>query len=220
MARRWFSSRRPHPALCDHCSRQECLAKYGEILRIAARYDDVRTAVYAEVRANGTVQRSDAITLFRHPPGATPADPKTISASKMTVTETICGLLTLTTHGSREMPLIALGLPTMKRPIVGAPADGPLIDTFGRVATNLQVSLTDRSNPRCAYCMPPAGLNWLPREQLLTLGPRNCPGCCALRSLGSASPVFASPAASRCCPSTSKRSSPRPPLYGRDYRSC
>jgi cyclic pyranopterin phosphate synthase len=43
-----------------------------------------------------------------------------------------------------------------------------LIDTFGRVATDLRVSLTDRCNLRCAYCMPPEGLEWLPNEDVLT----------------------------------------------------
>lgn len=43
-----------------------------------------------------------------------------------------------------------------------------LIDTFGRVATDLRVSLTDRCNLRCTYCMPPEGLDWLPTPDLLT----------------------------------------------------
>ena len=43
-----------------------------------------------------------------------------------------------------------------------------LTDSFGRVATDLRVSLTDRCNLRCAYCMPPEGLDWLPSPELLT----------------------------------------------------
>jgi cyclic pyranopterin phosphate synthase len=43
-----------------------------------------------------------------------------------------------------------------------------LVDTFGRVATDLRVSLTDRCNLRCTYCMPAEGLDWLPRPELLT----------------------------------------------------
>jgi cyclic pyranopterin phosphate synthase len=43
-----------------------------------------------------------------------------------------------------------------------------LIDSFGRVATDLRVSLTDRCNLRCAYCMPPEGLDWLPGPEVLT----------------------------------------------------
>lgn len=66
------------------------------------------------------------------------------------------------------MPLTALGLPTVRRPRNDAvPADGPLLDTYGRAATNLRVSLTDRCNLRCRYCMPAEGADWLPREQLL-----------------------------------------------------
>jgi GTP 3',8-cyclase len=49
-----------------------------------------------------------------------------------------------------------------------APADGPLIDTFGRVADDLRVSVTDRCNFRCTYCMPAEGLVWLPREEILS----------------------------------------------------
>ncbi|MBU2663526.1 GTP 3',8-cyclase MoaA [Actinoplanes bogorensis] len=44
----------------------------------------------------------------------------------------------------------------------------PLADRFGRVATDLRVSLTDRCNLRCTYCMPEEGLAWLPRPELLT----------------------------------------------------
>ncbi|GAA1940602.1 GTP 3',8-cyclase MoaA [Amycolatopsis minnesotensis] len=43
-----------------------------------------------------------------------------------------------------------------------------LIDSFGRVATDLRVSLTDRCNLRCTYCMPAEGLDWMPGEQVLT----------------------------------------------------
>src|SRR5204862_7029745 len=44
----------------------------------------------------------------------------------------------------------------------------PLSDAYGRVATDLRVSLTDRCNLRCTYCMPEEGLDWLPLEQQLT----------------------------------------------------
>ena len=43
-----------------------------------------------------------------------------------------------------------------------------LTDAYGRVATDLRVSLTDRCNLRCAYCMPPEGLDWLPSPEVLT----------------------------------------------------
>ena len=46
--------------------------------------------------------------------------------------------------------------------------DRALVDAFGRVATDLRVSLTDRCNLRCAYCMPPEGLDWLPTADVLT----------------------------------------------------
>jgi GTP 3',8-cyclase len=44
----------------------------------------------------------------------------------------------------------------------------PLADTFGRVATDLRISLTDRCNLRCTYCMPAEGLPWIPAPELLT----------------------------------------------------
>lgn len=67
------------------------------------------------------------------------------------------------------MTLTPLGLPTVARPVGAAPASGPLIDTYGRVAADLRVSLTDRCNLRCTYCMPAEGLDWLPGADLLTL---------------------------------------------------
>jgi GTP 3',8-cyclase len=45
---------------------------------------------------------------------------------------------------------------------------GALVDRYGRTATDLRVSLTDRCNLRCSYCMPAEGLDWLPTEQTLT----------------------------------------------------
>jgi cyclic pyranopterin phosphate synthase len=47
-------------------------------------------------------------------------------------------------------------------------ADSLLADSFGRIATDLRVSLTDRCNLRCSYCMPAEGLDWLPSPALLT----------------------------------------------------
>ncbi|WP_066369403.1 GTP 3',8-cyclase MoaA [Herbidospora mongoliensis] len=44
-----------------------------------------------------------------------------------------------------------------------------LADSFGRVATDFRVSLTDRCNLRCTYCMPPEGLEWLATPELLTV---------------------------------------------------
>jgi cyclic pyranopterin phosphate synthase len=43
-----------------------------------------------------------------------------------------------------------------------------LEDRYGRVATDLRVSLTDRCNLRCSYCMPAEGLDWLPGDDVLT----------------------------------------------------
>ncbi|ULE35348.1 GTP 3',8-cyclase MoaA [Mycobacterium sp. IDR2000157661] len=64
------------------------------------------------------------------------------------------------------MTVVGLGVPSVG-PATPAPADGPLVDTFGRVATDLRVSLTDRCNLRCTYCMPADGLDWLSSDRLL-----------------------------------------------------
>ena len=47
-------------------------------------------------------------------------------------------------------------------------ASGALTDSYGRTATDLRVSLTDRCNLRCSYCMPAEGLDWLPKPELLS----------------------------------------------------
>lgn len=43
-----------------------------------------------------------------------------------------------------------------------------LVDGFGRVHRDLRISITDRCNLRCTYCMPEEGLEWLGRDQLLS----------------------------------------------------
>src|ERR1700726_2497357 len=57
-------------------------------------------------------------------------------------------------------------------PDAQAPADvsagGALADQFGRPLRSLRVSVTDRCNLRCNYCMPQEEYVWLPREELLT----------------------------------------------------
>jgi len=45
---------------------------------------------------------------------------------------------------------------------------GPLIDRFGRVHTDLRVSVTDRCNIRCTYCMPAQGVAFKPHADILT----------------------------------------------------
>ncbi len=50
----------------------------------------------------------------------------------------------------------------------GTAGDLGLVDSYGRVASDLRVSLTDRCNLRCSYCMPAEGLDWLPTEETLT----------------------------------------------------
>ena len=44
----------------------------------------------------------------------------------------------------------------------------PLVDSFGRVHRDLRISVTDRCNFRCTYCMPEEGMPWVPREEILS----------------------------------------------------
>ena len=71
-------------------------------------------------------------------------------------------------------------------------------DRYGRVATDLRVSLTDRCNLRCSYCMPAEGLDWLPDRRGADRR-RGRPADRRSASSGSASARCGSPAASRCC---------------------
>ncbi|MEZ0165688.1 GTP 3',8-cyclase MoaA [Kineococcus sp. LSe6-4] len=75
------------------------------------------------------------------------------------------------------MTTVDLGVPRLRRPGsagagAGLPTDRPatpdLLDRHGRTARDLRVSLTDRCNLRCHYCMPPEGLPWLERAEVLT----------------------------------------------------
>ena len=43
-----------------------------------------------------------------------------------------------------------------------------LIDPFGRTVRDLRISVTDRCNFRCTYCMPEEGMKWLPRQEVLS----------------------------------------------------
>jgi len=66
---------------------------------------------------------------------------------------------------------VSLGIPAVRSAIESDPSrpDEPaLVDRFGRVATDLRVSLTDRCNLRCTYCMPAEGLDWMPGAQALS----------------------------------------------------
>ena len=48
------------------------------------------------------------------------------------------------------------------------PHEGPLVDRYGRVHSDLRISVTDRCNLRCVYCMPEEGLSFLPQRDLLS----------------------------------------------------
>jgi cyclic pyranopterin phosphate synthase len=56
----------------------------------------------------------------------------------------------------------------MTRPSLPHDRPAGLVDQFGRVARDLRVSVTDRCNLRCTYCMPAEGLPWMPKAEMLT----------------------------------------------------
>jgi len=74
------------------------------------------------------------------------------------------------------VPVVLSGRSTRPRPGAPRPADqvgvmpstGPLVDTFGRVHDDLRISVTDRCNLRCTYCMPDRGMTFLPGAALLS----------------------------------------------------
>jgi cyclic pyranopterin phosphate synthase len=61
--------------------------------------------------------------------------------------------------------LVQLAPTTVPQPPVG----GPLVDSFGRTHSDLRISVTDRCNIRCFYCMPEHGAEFAPVRSLLTL---------------------------------------------------
>src|ERR1700733_9424676 len=50
----------------------------------------------------------------------------------------------------------------------GQPQGASVLDTFGRPLSSLRISVTDRCNLRCLYCMPEEEYVWLPRQELLS----------------------------------------------------
>ena len=54
-------------------------------------------------------------------------------------------------------------------PLELMPEDGPLVDSFGRVHDDLRISITDRCNLRCVYCMAEDGVQFSPHADLLTI---------------------------------------------------
>ena len=57
--------------------------------------------------------------------------------------------------------------PQSSEPLV-MPESGPLVDRYDRIHNDLRISVTDRCNLRCVYCMPEVGMTFQPRDALLT----------------------------------------------------
>ena len=63
-------------------------------------------------------------------------------------------------------PTVPASVP-VATPSIGAPSR-PLVDPYDRTVRDLRISITDRCNFRCSYCMPSEGMQWMPRDELLT----------------------------------------------------
>lgn len=74
------------------------------------------------------------------------------------------------TAATRTGTAIDVGIPTVRTPpsTTGRPDVPELIDTFGRTARDLRVSITEKCSLRCTYCMPAEGLPAIPSARLLT----------------------------------------------------
>ena len=66
------------------------------------------------------------------------------------------------------MPREPSGPTLLERDAAPVPESGPLVDGFGRELKNLRISVTDRCNFRCTYCMPEEGLDWLKKDDILS----------------------------------------------------
>jgi GTP 3',8-cyclase len=75
--------------------------------------------------------------------------------------------VSLSAGPSRPAPSAGRG-PASDAIFESMPTDGPLVDAFGRIHNDLRISVTDRCNLRCIYCMPERGMAFLPRSTLLS----------------------------------------------------
>ena len=87
------------------------------------------------------------------------ASNSTASAPKPAASRRVPVTLSVKAHDEKSAPTTKLA---------DAPRSGPLVDRYGRVHDDLRVSVTDRCNLRCVYCMPLTGMQFLPRDELLT----------------------------------------------------
>src|SRR5258708_25985811 len=96
------------------------------------------------------------------------------SSPRATLTSRIrSGLRAFRTFG-RFRVMVAIGASMSTRmcsyptgAIIDQMGANPLRDSYGRVADDLRISITDRCNFRCIYCMPAEGLKWLKRDDIL-----------------------------------------------------
>src|SRR5215210_739599 len=68
----------------------------------------------------------------------------------------------------RQLVPLDLEPPRALEPVRVGRVVGELVDAFGRRIEDLRISVTDRCNFRCVYCMPEEGMQWLKRDTLLS----------------------------------------------------
>ena len=66
------------------------------------------------------------------------------------------------------MKAVPIAFSAQPKPAADMPSAGPLVDSFGRVHTDLRISVTDRCNLRCVVLHARGGRDWLPRSEILT----------------------------------------------------
>ena len=64
---------------------------------------------------------------------------------------------------------LRMGRPPPKESRSEMPTSGPLVDRYGRIHTDLRISITDRCNFRCTYCLPEEGVAFLARSEILSI---------------------------------------------------
>lgn len=72
------------------------------------------------------------------------------------------------TERDRQRPVASSDAMLINEDVESVPAHGLLVDSYGRRIRNMRISVTDKCNFRCTYCMPAEGLPWLKRAEVLS----------------------------------------------------
>jgi cyclic pyranopterin phosphate synthase len=72
------------------------------------------------------------------------------------------------TERDPQRRVVPLYQPQQEDDLCEIPSSGPLTDSYGRRIKNMRISVTDKCNFRCTYCMPAEGLPWLKKTEILS----------------------------------------------------